>query len=154
MICDDKAAKRAIDEELGKGGSAAFVARLMTFRGFEVSDQTISEHKKHAAEAVPPGIAKTRKDFATMVRDKAATLLDNGELDLTEKNHAGGIMAGLKAQAELNKQANKSDDRKTSIAIAMLLGGTVPPAHLLLEDGHTIEGEYDVVEDPDEDEPE
>lgn len=161
MICDDKAACRAIDEELGKGGSAGYIARLMTLRGFSVTDRTITEHKKHATGAVTPGIAKTRKDFAIMVRDKAAELfekgveidpetgVETGGLSLLNKDHVPGITAGLKAQSELNKQANKSDDRKTAIALAFILSGASgggPPEHLQIDDGRTIEGEFEEVE--------
>jgi hypothetical protein len=145
MVCDDKAARQAIDEELGKGGTGEFIARLMTFRGFSITAATVLSHKKHAL-AVPPGIAKKKRDFALMVRDRASELLDNGGLDLTVKDHGPGISAGLKAQAELNKQANKSDDRRTSVAIAMILSGAatgVPPAHLLVGDGNTFEGSYE-----------
>lgn len=146
-ICKDKAACRAVDEELAKGATGEFVARLMTLRGWPTTAPTVNGHRKHAVGAADGVIAaKTQRDLARVVRDKALELFDNGDLALTDREHVPGITAGLKAQAELNKQANKSDDRKTGIAIAMILSGATsggPPEHLLIGDGNVIDGEYE-----------
>lgn len=148
MICDDKAACRAIDEELGKGGNGEFVARLMTLRGFAVTADTVREHKRHAVGASDAAVAaKTPKDMARAVRDKALEMFEGGKLTLDDKDHVPGITAGLKAQAELNKQAAKIDDRKTMIGIAYLLAGHQPPEHLLIGEGTVIDGEAREVEE-------
>lgn len=147
-ICDDRAVCRAVDEELGKGGSGEFVARLMTFRGFKTTAPTINQHKKHAVNAIAP-VAKAPRDFAILVRDKALELFDAEKLDLTKRKHIPGIQVGLRAQSEVNKQVNRSDDRKTAVAIAMILSGAStggPPEGLQLADGLAIEGEFEEID--------
>lgn len=151
MICDDKLACRAIDEELEKGMTGAAIARLMTLRGFKVTDTTVNSHNKHRKPTVLPGVAKRGSDFAIMVRDKAAEMFENGDLDLADKHHAPGIAAGLKAQSELNKQDNKQQDRKLTFILARALaagpeGFRAPPELTAgdddedADDDDTIEG--------------
>lgn len=146
-ICDDKVAARAIDEELAKGESAAYVARLMTLRGFSVVDQTVLEHKKHSLTASTAVIAAkgSRKHVSKIVEERVVAKLEaDPNLDLTDKDIARMVGLGLKAEAEVNKQLSRVDDRKTAIAIAFILSGASgggPPEHLLIGDGDVIEGE-------------
>lgn len=145
-VCDDKLACRAVDEELEKGLSGAALARLMTLRGFEVSAQTILEHNKHRQPMATPGVAKTRKDLATLVRDKVLAKVESGDADdfmLFSKPGQGAISVGLKAEALIDKREARTDDKKAVFQLAVLLAGgpaglLAPPA---LTDGNEPEDE-------------
>lgn len=160
-VCDDKLACRAIDEELEKGMTGAAVARLMTLRGFEVSAQTILEHNKHRRPIAPPGVAKTKRDLATLVRDKVIAKVeaagDGEELEaiLFSKGGQGALTVGLKAEALIDKRDARTDDKKAVLQLAILLAGG--PAGLLAppaltdgeepEDENVTEGVYTDVSD-------
>lgn len=146
MICDDKVACRAIDEELAKGMTGAAVSRLMTLRGFEVSASTVNEHKGHMMPMAPPGVAKTRKDLATLVRDKVQTAVENGEIDILDKMGQGAIKTGLAAEKIIDTRAARSDDKKLALALSMALLGGGPAGFLAPPD---LIGEDDGVEDDD-----
>lgn len=150
MICDDKIACRAIDEELAKGLSGEALARLMTLRGFSVTAPTILSHAKHRVPIPPPGVAKKKRDLALLVRDKVAERIENAEGDdeamdslLFSKGGQGAISVGLKAEAIIDKREARVDDKQTVLKLALLLAGggqlLAPPE--LIEDGMTIEGE-------------
>ena len=145
-VCDDKVARRVIDEELGKGMSAAGVARLMTLRGFPVTDSTVLEHKNHApAAAVEVAAAATKRDLAILVRDRTYEAVERGAIDITDKEWRN-VSPGLAAQKLLDQRESRGDDRKTAVALAMILSGAStggPPPHLLA-DG-VIEGEFEPI---------
>lgn len=149
-VCDDKVARRVVDEELGKGMSAAAVAKLMTLRGFSVGAPTVADHRKHAPMAsVPAAAAQTKKDLAILVRDKTFDAVENGEISITDKEWRN-VQPGLAAQKLLDQRENKRDDHKTAIALAMILSGASsggPPAHLLDagDEDMMIDGEYEVI---------
>lgn len=142
-ICDDKIACRVINEEIGRRLSGAAIARLMTLRGFAVNAQTVNEHAKHMPAAeVPPNVAKGPRDLAVMVRDLTADAVENGDLSITDPMWKN-VQPGLKAQALLDNRANKTDDRKIAIVLALRMAGKLAPADVrLIEDGNTVEGEY------------
>jgi hypothetical protein len=150
-VCDDKAAAKAVDEELRKGVSAAGVAKLMTMRGFAVTAPTILGHKQHAVQsqvAAPPDLKK--RDLAVMVRDKVADLVEDDEIDFLDKNHMAAVGMGLKAQAEINKQVNKAENKEFKLSIFLSgasLGRLGVPAALLIDDGNTVDGEFEPVDE-------
>lgn len=143
-VCDDPLAKRAVEEELAKGMTGAAVARLMTLRGFQVGPAVIIDHKKHApASTAPSGVASNKRDLAILVRDKTFEAVERGDLDITDKAWRN-VAPGLAAQKLLDQRESKGDDRKTAIALAMILSGASaggPPAHLLEGGEEIIEGE-------------
>ena len=141
-ICDDKVACRAIDDELERGMTYSSISRLMTLRGFSVGPATVSSHSGHRAPSAHPDAVKQKRDFAIMVRDKAADLLEEGRLDLVNKDRVPGINAGLKAQATIDRrEQNKQRGAASEVLTALLaaLRGEAPV--LQIEDGMTIEGE-------------
>ena len=149
MICDDKLACRAIDEELEKGMSGAAVARLMTLRGFEVGAPTVNEHNKHRQPIAPPGVAKTKRDLATLVRDKVVTAVEGGQLDVLDPEAQSALKTGLQAESIIDKRVARTDDRKAVFQLAVLLAGgptgLLAPGHLTEdgpepEDPNVIEG--------------
>jgi hypothetical protein len=147
MVCDDKIACRAIDEELEKHMSYAALARLMTLRGFSVSDGTLSQHDKHRRPSAPPGVAKTKRDFAILVRDRVATAVENLEPDedgadpILLKDFQPAIKSGLAAQGLIDKREARTDDKKAVFQLAILLAGG--PAGLLAPPDLTGEDEVD-----------
>lgn len=148
-VCDDKVLRKVIDEEAGRGLNSVTISRLMTARGFPVSADMIRVHRKHSATAnIPPGVA-TGKDLAVLVRDKTVEAIENETLKITDPNWRN-IGPGMSAQGLIDKRANKTDDRKTAIALAMILSGATgggAPERLLIEDGQTIEGSFEEVDD-------
>lgn len=66
------------------------------------------------------------KDFAALVRDEAARLLEEGDLEVSTHD-------GLVAQAMLDKREEKSADRRLAINIARMLAGTPAPAAVIIE---------------------
>jgi len=143
-VCRDPIALRVVDEELSKGMSAAGVARLMTLRGFEVEAPTILSHKKHAPMAsVQVEAAATRRDLAILVRDRTYDAVDRGDIDITDKAWRN-VTPGLAAQKLIDQRESRGDDRKTAVALAMILSGASiggPPAHLLGSGDDILEGE-------------
>jgi len=144
-VCDDPIACRAIDEELVKGLTYAALSRLMGLRGFKVGADTLSQHDKHRRPAAPAGIAKTKKDLATLVRDQVHDGVEKGEIDLLDRHGQGAIKVGLSAEKLIDGREARTKDTKAVIQLAVLLAGgpagLLPPPDLL-EDGNTLEGEY------------
>jgi hypothetical protein len=135
---------RAVDEELARNMTAASIARLMTLRGTKMSPTIVLEHKKHAVTTpVPAGTITNKRDLAILVRDKTYDAVDRGDIDITDKAWKN-VTPGLAAQKLLDQRESRVDDRKTTIALAMILSGASiggPPAHLLGAGPEVIEGE-------------
>lgn len=75
------------------------------------------------------------KDFAVLVRDEAARLLEEGDLEVTAAH-------GLTAQMMLDKREERSADRRLALNIArMLAGAAVPPAVIIEGVSREIDGE-------------
>jgi len=135
-VCDDKIARRAVDEELSKGLSYAAVARLMTLRGFPVTDKTVGEHKQHAVPLPPPGVATQKRDAAVMLLDRMVSAVERlpepseGEPDpILDRRLQPALQTALKAQALLDRREARVDDRKATLQLHVLLAGG--PAGLL-----------------------
>lgn len=143
-VCKDETVRRVVDEELLSGKSGTVISRLLTLRGEPLSAHIVNEHKKHwRAQAERVIAAKTKRDFAIMVQEEAADLFENGELELTNRNHVAGIQAGLSAQSILDKREAAKDPR-IGLFVLMLGGpdGSLALAPLALSDGEEVyEGE-------------
>lgn len=133
--------------------SAAALHRQAATVGMNLSPERIGTHRRHRQEELPAKVAKTKRDFAILVRDKASDQFEAGHLDLTDKDTVPGITAGLKAQGIIDareKQKAKQGNAELAFAIiAMLSGVSQPP--LALDDGLTIEGTATEVEDDGDD---
>ena len=85
------------------------------------------------------------------MRERAVEQFEAGELDLTERNHAAGINAGLKAQALIDKREQSKKKSTQSEALVALLaalrgeGFVEPPKQL--NDPNVIEGVAVEIED-------
>jgi hypothetical protein len=139
-----------VDGNLSEGVTGAGISRSMASFGLNVSADRINNHAKHYAppEARQPGTRK--RDFAILVREKAVEQFEAGELDLTDKDHAPGISAGLKAQALIDKREagqKKQTQAEAFVALLSALRGEDPVA--LIEDGLTIEGTFEDLTDAD-----
>lgn len=120
-------------------------SRALAQDKLEITADVINRHKTHykPPEARTPGTSK--RDFAILVRDKAYDQFEAGQLSLVVKDTVPGVTAGLKAQAILDRR----DEKKSKAGLAdlawallgLLKSETAPP--LRLEDGNTIEGEFD-----------
>jgi hypothetical protein len=148
-VCDQKELARVIGEESRKGLSNVAISRLMTLRGTPVSRHLVTQHLKHAPEADPSVTAAANKrDLAILVRDMTWDAVKRGDLSITDAMWRN-VTPGLKAEQIIDARAARTDERKTMIAIAMLLSGAAgsgPPEHLLVGDGLEIEGEAVEVE--------
>lgn len=149
VICKNASAKRACNDMLRQGITGKGIAETMTFGGFPVTAPTVLSHKKHAAvETQVPATLTNKRDLAHVVRDRVQTMVEEEEIDFLDKNHMAAVNAGLKAESEINKQVNKAENRKLDL-VALLSGASRGrlgvPAALLIDDGNTIEGEFEPV---------
>jgi hypothetical protein len=128
--------------------TAASLSRQAGDIGMDLSADRILTHRKHVAAEPPKREKYERKtDFAIKVRDKMYTVVDNLEGEaFTDKSIQPAIANGLKAQAILDsreKVKSKQGNAELAFAILSMLEGRPIPQ---LEDGNTIEGEYEVVD--------
>lgn len=130
--------------------TAAALSRQAAEVGMDISTERILNHRKHLAAEPPVRPKYERKvDFAIKVRDRAADMFDNEQLDLSNKDHVPGISAGLKAQSLLDgreKAKARQGTAELAFAIIAMLTGAQPAA-LEIEDGLTIEGDAVEVDD-------
>jgi len=145
----------AVDEELSKGSTGAYIARLMTARGFPVGPDTVLTHKQHWVPIAPPGVAKRKNDAATFLLDRVIRAVENlpepieGERDpILDKHLQPALQTALKAQTIVDRREARTDDKKAAFQISVLLAGG--PAGLLAppdltdkdaDDDFIIEGE-------------
>lgn len=112
MICDDKVAKRAIDEDLERGLTFVGLARLMTLRGFAVSAATVGHHNSHREPSVRSDAKVAKRDAAIIIRDKLLDAMDvaegdeNSRFHILAKDSQGAIANALKAQVVIDKRDN------------------------------------------------
>ncbi len=109
------------------------ISRYAGEAGVEVSPDVISRHASHRP---PPERPKgtLKRDFATLVRERAAEQFESGELDLTERNHAAGIAAGLKAQAIIDKREVVNKKHTQADALVALMAALRGEGHRALPD--------------------
>ena len=149
-VCSNPILRKMIDSSLEDGVSGAGVSRYLAEAGATVSAETVNRHKLHYAPPAERPKGTRKLDFAAIVRDKAAEQFESGELDLSDKNLVPGITAGLKAQAIMDgreKMKSKQANAQLAFAIIQMLSGAVEP--LQLDDGLTVEGEYEELDAPD-----
>lgn len=133
--------------------TAAALSRQAATVGMDLSADRILTHRAHRKAEEPAGVAKTKRDFAALMRDRIADAVekiepvvaeDGTEYDpILHKDLQPAIASGLKAQAIIDKReqvkGGKGNAELAFAIIAMLTGGTPPPV-AALDDGNTIEG--------------
>lgn len=91
-----------------------------------------------------------RRDLAELVAAIAVEGVESGALDLSNKDHVPGITAGLKAQAILDSReklkAKTGQTLELLAGLRAILSGEFAPPPRQLEDGLTVEGEYEPVD--------
>lgn len=137
----------AVDEYLDQKEPFAFIARVMTARGFKVSADVVSKHSRHRHEYAPPPTAAPnteRRDIAKLLQqrmgDAIATMPDD---ELFDKDNQSAIGNALKAQNIIDKREiaqKKQTGADVLLSLLAALRGEGRPAPQL-EDGMTIEGE-------------
>lgn len=112
----------------------AALSRQADSLGMDLSAQRIGTHREHRAAETPvgAGIAKQQKDFAVLVREKAIQQLENGEIDLSDKDTVAGINAGLKAQALIDKREQGQKKQTQAEALVALLAALRGEGHAAL----------------------
>lgn len=143
-ICRNKVRLAGIDAALAKGLSSAQIARDQEATGWSIEPTTITRHRGHyipPVGSVHPGAQG--RDLLQVVRDLTLDAIDEGTLTIMDKNWKN-VGPGIAAQKGLDQREFKRDDRKTALALGLLLAGglegfTAPPE--LLGDGMTIDGE-------------
>lgn len=150
-VCANRYRLAGINAAIDRGLSSVAIANENVETGWPVTPETVTRHRRHYISDMPEKVAATQKDFAILVRDEAVRLFEAGELDLRDRYHVPGINAGTRAQTVLDKRADKGDDRRTALAITLLLSGgsesgfLAPKEMRVLDDGLTIDGEANEV---------
>lgn len=121
--------------------TAAALSRQAEAVGMDLSPARILTHRAHRQEEEPSRIAKTKKDFAALVEQRAIEQFERGELDLSDKETVPGIGMGLRAAKQIEDRSNKGKSGGADLAFALIafLRGEAPIPQL--EDGMTIDGE-------------
>ena len=141
-VCKNPGVRKVVDGYLEEAVTGVGISRALGDLGLALSPEVINRHKTHYAPPVVREKGTRKADFAVIVRDKAITQFESGELDLRDKDLAPGITAGLKAQAILHKREvtrAKSGTAELAWALLGIFGQQTPL--LQLDDGLTIEGE-------------
>lgn len=149
-ICRNKVRRSVIDAAMDKGVSNAAIQRDMAETGWKIGLLPLSRHRRHYVSALTVSSTKRRgNDLAVIVRDRTIQAIEDGRLSIEDESWKN-VGPGLKAQDVLDRRENKTNDRKTMLAIAAMLTGTqAVPAALLIEDGDVIEGEAVEVDEDD-----
>ena len=124
------------------------------FPAAPIKAETIGRHAKHyklRSRVKLPSIAKVEKapptqldpsgDLAEMVAVRAAELVANGSARVS-------VGDGLKAQALLDRRAEKAEDRRFMLNLAQLLSGGGQPAPKELLPGDVVEGSFVEADNP------
>jgi hypothetical protein len=144
-VCDNPLLRKMVDPLLDEQMSYAGISRYAADAGIDLSADVIARHAKHYEPPPEKPKGTPKRDFAILIRDKAYEEVENGGLTLDNKNLVPGINAGLKAQGIIDgreKVKSKQANAELAFAIIAMLGGGQPEP-LQIEDGNTIDGEYE-----------
>ncbi len=158
-ICNAPALADYVNGRLDAGMSNSGIAAGLAAAGGSLDPEVVGRHKKHYVPKPAPGAPKaTKRDIAIVLRDRALDAVermppeeqeDGTYFDpLLNKHFAPGLGVALKAQALLDKReavAAKVNLGAGLFALVERLDRLGAPAPLQLEDGTTVEGEYEDV---------
>jgi hypothetical protein len=142
-ICSNHLAKRLAALGYEDGLTDVAIARDLSALG--ISDDAVRRHRiNHYMPPSEPGKGRRQRDIAAMVAERVAEGLEDGTLDLRDKNTVPGINAGLKAQALKDKREQpKTTPQAILIFNARSILHITDPDRFpapQLPDGTTIEG--------------
>lgn len=143
-ICKNKVRKAVIDAALDKDVSLAVIQRDMAESGWSIGYLPLRRHRDHYVSSA--GLSKLRgKDLAIVIRDRTLEAIEDGRLDIADSDTWKNVAPGLKAQDILDKRERQTDMTKIMLAFARMIGGgeSPPPEVAQIEDGLTIEGDYE-----------
>lgn len=149
-VCNNAFLRATVDRLLDEKMTYAGIERYAGEAGIDLTADVVSRHAKHYAPPPTREKGTSKSDFAIIIRDKAVAAVkdkDPESLLTLGKEYSPFINSGLKAQAILDsreKQKTKQQSAELAYAIISMLGGGRPP--MQIEDGLTIEGEYEEVD--------
>ena len=146
-ICKNAFLRATVDRLLDEKMSFAGISRYAAEADVTIASEVISRHSKHYKPDPVREKGTPKRDFAILIRDRAYDGVESGELGLNNPKLVPGVNAGLKAQAILDgrdRVKTKQQSADLAFAILRMLGGNTEP--LAIEDGMTIDGDYEVVD--------
>jgi hypothetical protein len=129
-------------------------ARQKRWRDNKKRREAVAANMEHAmglgdGKAPPPLPAMSQDDLAKLMHDRMLAIVAGMDDDrLLNKEYAPSINLGLKARGILDareKAKAKTGTAELAFAIIRMLGGQAPVAQL--DDGRTIEGDFEEVDD-------
>ena len=129
---------REINHRLREERPLTDISRWLDDLGTPITRQALARHlRDHLGEAPAPqkGRRPLSKNFLEAVVQTAQDRLENGELAVTVRD-------GISAQAEINRQQDRSADRDLMLKIGLALtgGGNFP--RIVSPEVDEIEGEF------------
>jgi hypothetical protein len=131
---------REINHRIREGRPYEDISRWLDEIKLPITRQALARHHKaHLGEVPerPQGRKPLSRNFLEAVVETAQDKLENGELAVTVRD-------GISAQAELNRQMDRSADRDLMAKIALALTGNVflPEVRVLDPELAAIEAEF------------
>lgn len=153
-ICKNDTLRGTIDRALELGLSNAGISRQLADFGATVDPVVIGRHKTHWVKLKPPEMQHTKRDAAIIIKERLLDALDyrdasDGGLDILDKDLQPALTTALKAQGlqdSREKAKAKTGTAELAFAIIRMLGGQASIAQL--DDGLTIDGEFEEVDGP------
>jgi len=133
-ICKQPVLAKLVDTLIAQGTDDATIVSTLKSAGVTgIGPLSVSRHREtclggSVENAQFSASPKSKTDFAAMVRDKAITALELGEIGVTTQH-------GLQAQQIIEAREAKAKDRGLMIALARVLGGMLPPPSVIVYEG-------------------
>ena len=129
---------REINHRIREERPLVDISRWLDELGTPITTKALARHaNSHLGKAPAPGGRRPLSaNFLQAVVQTAQDKLENGELAVTVRD-------GISAQAEINRQMDRSADRDLMARIALALTGTVAiEARVIDPEQQAIEGEF------------
>jgi hypothetical protein len=133
-ICKQPVVAKLADTLIAQGTDDVTIVSTLKSAGVErIGPLSVSKHREGCLNgsvetARFSASPKSKTDFAAMVRDRAITALEAGEIGVTTQH-------GLQAQQIIEAREAKAKDRGLMIALARVLGGMLPPPNVIVYEG-------------------
>lgn len=154
-ICFDATRSGFINPLIDAGFAPNRIEKEARLAGLTVKAETISRHRRHyqvapapaGLEHLPVGAVVDANDGKLLEGDFAELVAKTAQRSLADGARVT-IGDGLKAQAILDKRAEKAENRRFLMNLAQLLSGGGQSAPAQLMDGEVIDAEYTDVDNP------